>query len=103
MRSSPPLIAATATIVFVGTLGLLLVVGGFGVMRVGEEMLEGLGMLAPRWGENNLKLLVSLAGIASAPVVIWFGFWFFRKALAGERRMEAYEAAPSPSGDKTAA
>ena len=94
MRSSPPLIAVTATIVFVGTLGLLLVVGGFGVIRVGEEALEALGMLSPRWGENNLKVLVGMAGLISAPVVIWFGVWFFRKALAGEQRMAAYVAAP---------
>jgi hypothetical protein len=94
VRSSPALIAATATIVFVGTLGLLLVVGGFGVIRVAEDSMEALGMLAPRWGENNLKVLVGLAGLFSAPVVIWFGVWFFRKALAGEQRMAAYVPAP---------
>jgi len=94
VHPNPRLIAITATIVFVGTLGLLLVVGGFGVIRVGEEMLEGLGMLSPRWGENNLMALLSLAGLISAPVVIWFGAWFFRKALAGEQRMEGYVTAP---------
>jgi hypothetical protein len=94
VHPNPRLTAITATIVFVGTLGLLLVVFGFGVIRVGDEMLEGLGMLSPRWGENNLRALVGIAGIISAPVVIWLGVWFFRRALAGERRMEAYEAAP---------
>jgi hypothetical protein len=33
-----------------------------------------------------------MAGVLSAPVVIWFGAWFYRKALAGEKRMEEYEA-----------
>jgi hypothetical protein len=94
VRSSPPLIAATATIVFVGTLGLLLVVGGFGVIRVAEDAMEALGMLSPRWGENNLKVLVGLAALFSAPVVIWFGVWFYRKALAGEQRMATYVTAP---------
>lgn len=94
MHPSPQMTAVTATIVFIGTLGLLLVVGGFGVIRLGEEMLEGLGMLSPRWGENNLLTLVSMAGIVSAPVVVWFGVWFYRKALAGEKRMEEYAAAP---------
>ena len=94
MHPTPQMTAVTATIVFVGTLGLLLVVGGFGVIRVVEEMLEGLGMLAPRWGENNLMALVTMAGLVSAPVVIWFGVWFYRKALAGEKRMEGYVAAP---------
>ena len=92
MHPTPQITAATATIVFVGTLGLLLVVGGFGVIRVLEEMAEALGMLAPRWGENNLMALVTMAGVISAPVVIWFGVWFYRKALAGEQRMETYVA-----------
>ena len=94
MHPTPRLTAFTATIVFVGTLGLLLVVGGFGVIRISEEMLEGLGMLTPRWGENNLMALLGMAGLISAPVVIWFGVWFFRKALAGEKRMEGYVTAP---------
>jgi hypothetical protein len=85
--------AATATIVFVGTLGLLLVVGGFGVIRLAEEMFEALGVLPPRWGENNLLTLVTLAGVISAPIVVWFGIWFYRKALAGEKRMVEYDAA----------
>jgi hypothetical protein len=83
-------IALTATIVFVGTLGLLLVVGGFGVIRLLEEMCEAMGFLPPRWGENNLTLLLEAAGVLSAPVVIWFGFWFYRKALSVEKRMEGY-------------
>lgn len=93
MHPTPQMTASTATIVFVGTLGLLLVVGGFGVIRVAEEMFEALGVLPPRWGENNLLALVTMAGVISAPVVIWFGVWFYRKALAGEKRMEEYDMA----------
>ena len=52
-------------------------------------MFEALGMLPQRWGENNLTSLVVMAGIISAPAVIWFGWWFYRKALAAEVRLEA--------------
>ena len=75
---SPTLIAAVATIVFIGTLGLLLVVAGFGVIRVIEEMAEALGFLPARWGENNLIILVQLAAAISAPIVAWSSVWFFK-------------------------
>lgn len=92
MRASPTLIAAVATIVFIGTLGLLLVVAGFGVIRVVEEMLEALGFLPPRWGENNLLILVQIAAAISAPIVAWFSVWFYRKSRAAEIKMLDYEA-----------
>lgn len=91
--ASPTLISAVATTVFVGTLGLLLVVAGFGVIRVCEEMMEALGFLPARWGENNLLILVQLAAAISAPVVVWCSVWFFKKARAAEIKMQAYEAA----------
>ncbi len=92
MNPTPQITALTATIVFLGTFGLLLVVGGFGVIRVGNEILEALGALPPRWGENNLMILVGAAGVVSAPIVLWASAWFYRKALAGEQRMEIYDA-----------
>jgi hypothetical protein len=98
VRAPPYLIAITAVIVFVGTLGLLLVVGGFGVIRICEEMLEAFGVLPPRWGENNLLILVNLSIILSLPVVGWFGFWFYRRALAVEKRMVGYVTAPRTEG-----
>jgi len=87
VRASPHLIAITAAIVFVGTLGLLLVVASFGAIRVGEQMLEAFGVLPPRWGENNLAVLVELSMLLSLPFVAWFGYWFYRRALATEKRM----------------
>jgi hypothetical protein len=89
---SPTLISAVATTVFVGTLGLLLVVAGFGVIRIIEEMAEALGFLPARWGENNLMVLVQLAAAMSAPIVAWSSVWFFKKARAAEIKMQAYEA-----------
>ena len=89
---SPTLIAAVATIVFIGTLGLLLVVAGFGVIRVIEEMAEALGFLPARWGENNLIILVQLAAAISAPIVAWSSVWFFKKSRAAEIKMQAYGA-----------
>ena len=87
MRTTPTLIAATATIVFIGTLGLLLVVAGFGVIRVCEEAAEALGFLPPRWGENNLIVLLECAGAISVPIVAWSSVWFFRKSRAAEKRL----------------
>ncbi len=93
MRASPTLTATVATIVFIGTLGLLLVVAGFGIIRVIEEMFEALGFLPARWGENNLIILVQLAGLISAPIVAWFSVWFFRRSLAAEIKLHETEDA----------
>lgn len=97
MRPSPTLIAAVATVVFIGTLGLLLVVAGFGIIRIIEDMGEALGFIPSRWGENNPLILVQIAAAISAPLVVWFSVWFFKKAREAEIRMLAHEAPGKPS------
>ena len=93
MSKNPLVIALLTTVLFTGTLGVLIAVAGFGVIRVVEEMAEALGILPVRWGENNVLLLLQLAGLLSIPVVLWFSAWFYRKALAAERLLTAQEAA----------
>ncbi len=93
MSKNPVAIALLTTVLFAGTLGVLIAVAGFGIIRIGEEMLEALGILPTRWGENNVIILLQLAGAASVPLVLWFSAWFYRKALAAERILTAQEAA----------
>ena len=93
MSKNPVVIAILTTVLFAGTFGVLIAVAGFGVIRLVEEMLEALGVLPVRWGENNVGLLMQLAGIGSVPVVLWFSLWFYRKAVASERILTAQEAA----------
>ena len=85
MRNNPLLIAIITTILFAGTLGVLIAVTGFGIIRMGEDMMEALGMLPLRWGENHPAALMEIAGVASIPVVAAFSVWFFKKALSAER------------------
>lgn len=92
MSKNPVVIALLTTVLFAGTLGVLIAVAGFGVIRVVEEMAEALGILPVRWGENNVLLLLQLAGLLSIPIVLWFSVWFYRKALAAERILTAHEA-----------
>ena len=94
MRTNPVVIAAVTTVLFAGTLGVLIAVAGFGVLRIGEQMLEAVGVLPLRWGENNVTLLMEIAGVISLPAVIWFGAWFFRKAAASERGLDGYKYKP---------
>lgn len=91
MSKNPVVIAVLTTVLFAGTLGVLMAVAGFGVIRLGEEMLEALGVLPMRWGENNVGLLLQLAGATSVPIVLWFSVWFYRKALAAEKILTAQE------------
>lgn len=91
MRTNPYVNAVITTVLFAGTLGVLIAVTGFGVIRLLEEMLEALGTLPLRWGENNVGTLMGIAGVASIPVVVWFSFWFYRKALSAERILTAAE------------
>jgi len=85
LRTNPYANAIITTILFAGTLGVLIAVTGFGVIRIVEEMMEAVGILPLRWGETHVGTLMSIAGVASIPVVIWFSFWFYRKALNAER------------------
>lgn len=94
MRTNPKVIAAVTTVLFSGTLGVLIAVAGFGVFRIAEQMLEAIGVLPLRWGENNVTLLLEISTVLSLPVVIWFGMWFFRKAVAGERSLDGYKYTP---------
>ncbi len=92
MSKNPTVIALLTTVLFASTLGVLIAVAGFGVIRLCEEMAEALGALPIRWGENNVALLMELAGALSVPIVLWFSFWFYRKAVAAERILTAHEA-----------
>ncbi len=91
MRTNPYANAIITTVLFAGTLGVLIAVTGFGVIRIVEEMMEALGILPLRWGENNVGTLMGIAGVASIPVVVWFSFWFYKKALNAERVLTAHE------------
>ncbi len=98
MSKNPVVIALLTTILFASTLGVLIAVAGFGVIRLFEEMMEALGILPVRWGENNVIILMQLAGAASVPVVLWFSIWFYKKAVAAERILTAHEAAEHLAG-----
>ncbi len=89
VRQNPMFIAILTTILFAGTLGVLIAVAGFGVIRVVEDAAEAVGILPLRWGENNVNTLLAASGIVSIPVVAGFAVWFFKKALAAERLLVA--------------
>jgi hypothetical protein len=90
MINSPRFAAVISTILFVSVLGVLIAVGSFGLLRIGEEIGEGLGLVPARWGENNLDLLVLWSGVLAIPVVLWSTVWFFRRALKTEKALENY-------------
>jgi hypothetical protein len=92
VSKNPTVIAILTTLLFASTLGVLIAVAGFGVIRIGQEMMEGVGILPQRWGENNVAFLMELAAACSVPLVAWFSFWFYRKALHSERILTAQEA-----------
>jgi len=93
VSKNPVFIAALTTVLFASTLGVLIAVAGFGIIRIFGQMLEALGILPIRWGENNVILLMELAGASSLPLVAWFSLWFYRKAVTAERVLTAQEAA----------
>ncbi len=95
----PPVITAVgSTVLFTGTLGVLMAVAGFGILRIAERMLEALGILPLRWGEENLALMLSISGIAALPVIAWFAWWFYRQAINGERQLQGYKYSPPDIG-----
>lgn len=102
MSMSPKAAAAISAVLFASTMGVLIAVASFGVIRVAEEMGEGLGLVPGRWGENNPDLIMTGAVIVAIPVTLWFVMWFFKKALAAEEMLRGYTYAP-PSEPKLGA
>ncbi|MDX2224423.1 MAG: hypothetical protein SFV21_16850 [Rhodospirillaceae bacterium] len=101
MSKSPVYSAIIATVLFGSTLGVLVAVGMFGVIRIGQSMIEALGMLPPRWGENNVTLMMEMAGALAVPVMVWFVVWFYRKAVKAERDLLDYRyTPPQPTSGK---
>lgn len=103
MLNSPTVRAVLAAILFASTLGVLVAVGGFGVVRIISQMGEGLSLLPNRWGEENIGMMMILAGVIALPVAVWFVFWFYRRAIAAETALQTYKYVPpnQPSGAKS--
>ncbi len=93
----PILTAIASTTLFAGTVGVLIAVAGFGVLRMGEGMLEAIGVLPLRWGEENILLMMTISGTLAVPVIVWFAWWFYRQALKGERALVGYRYSPPQS------
>jgi hypothetical protein len=83
-----------STVLFAGTLGVLISVAAFGLLRIGEQALEALGYLPLRWGENNIDVLLELSLAISAPLVIWFVIWFYKRAVSIEQTLIGYKYTP---------
>jgi hypothetical protein len=94
MFKRPLVSSVVSTVLFAGTLGVLIAVASFGVLRIGESMLEALGYLPLRWGENNVDVLMTLSLLLSLPVVAWFVVWFYKKAIVAEEKLVGYEYHP---------
>lgn len=94
MRSISTLHAAIATVLFAGTLGVLIAVTVFGIARVGDQMLEAVNLIPLHWGESHNGTLLDIALTASLPVVVWFSWWFFRERRAAEAKLAGYTYTP---------
>lgn len=94
MKHNPAFSGLVATVLFAGTLGVLITIAIFGFLRIGEQAAEALGYLPLRWGENNIDVLVELSLACSAPLVIWFVIWFYKRARNAETMLSGYKYSP---------
>lgn len=94
MKNSATVSGIVATVLFAGTLGVLITVAAFGFLRIGEQALEALGYLPLRWGENNIDVLLELSLAVSLPLVIWFVIWFYKRARNAEQGLTGYKYTP---------
>ncbi len=97
----PILTAVASTTLFAGTVGVLIAVAGFGVLRMCESMMEAIGVLPLRWGEENVFFMMTISGTLAVPVIVWFAWWFYRQALKGERDLIGYRYTPPKSGPES--
>ncbi len=94
MKHNPTFSGIIATVLFAGTLAVLVTVASFGFLRIAEQAVEALGYLPLRWGENNIDVLFELSVVVATPLVIWFTLWFFKRARAAEIALSGYKYAP---------
>jgi hypothetical protein len=94
MTIPPRISALVSAVLFACTLGVLIAVASFGLIRMFEQMGEGLGLVPSRWGENNPQLLLEISTLSALPVVVWFVVWFYRKAVAAETNLKGYRYTP---------
>lgn len=94
MRTTSNLRAIAATVLFAGTLGVLIAVTVFGIARITDQMLEAVSLIPLRWGENHVETLFEISTAASLPVVAWFSWWFFGKARETEEKLAGYKYTP---------
>src|SRR5262245_4792796 len=94
MKNSASIAGLVATVLFAGTLGVLITVAAFGFLRIGEQAMEALGYLPLRWGENNIGVLLELSLAISAPLVAWFVWWFYKRARNAENGLVGYKYTP---------
>lgn len=94
MSKNPNFPGTVATVLFAGTLGVLITVASFGMIRIGSQALEALGHLPLRWGENNIDTMLELSLAISVPLVIWFVIWFFKRARRAESDLADYTYTP---------
>jgi hypothetical protein len=71
---------------------LMLVVAGVAVLAAdyllvlgAERLLEVAGVLPAGWRQAHPRATLAAAGVTGLPLVLWLGWWSFRRALAGER------------------
>jgi hypothetical protein len=100
MQVSPKVAAAVSSLLFASTLGVLIAVASFGIIRMFEQMGEGLSLVPARWGENNPGLLVQISVAIAFPVVIWFVIWFYNKAVLAEQALQNYRYTPPEAPHK---
>ena len=91
MRAKNTVDAVVSTVLFAGTLGVLIAVAVFGITRLGDQMLESINVIPLHWGESHIDILLDIALAASLPVVAWFSFWFFKKARIAEAKLTGYK------------
>lgn len=94
MKNNPTIAAFTATILFGGTLGVLITVAAFGFLRIGEQAVEALGYLPLRWGENNIDILFILSLVISVPMTLSFVMWFYKRSRTSEISLAGYKYVP---------
>ncbi len=94
MKHNATISAIVASVLFAGTLAVLITVAAFGFLRIAEQAVEALGYLPLRWGENNIDILFELSVALSAPLVIWFVLWFFKRARTAEVNLFGYKYTP---------
>lgn len=84
--------AATATFLIIEIAATVLFLSALLLLRAGEALLEGWGLIAGGWADGHIAGTLIVAAVPTVAASAAIAVWFFRRAYAAEYKYSVAKA-----------